>query len=299
MDVDALRYFLAVVEARSVRGAAEDLHVAQSALSRQIIGLEKELGVALLVRLPRGVKPTEAGQMLARRARSVMDQLASARSDISALNGLTTGKVAVSAIEPVAEDLLMASMQRMQKAHPAISFDIRVGNSAKVTSLLREGIVELAIAYNAPHDRDIVIRAESRVPLVALVDERHPLAGRSNCAFQELSPWPLVLPPAGSPTRMLIDEAARRSSLPPLQIALESDSVPVRLAFLPQRGAVAIMADMSGRMARPGNRIIAITITDMLLAGGTLQLLANRDHQLSPAAAAFERILRGAMPRSR
>jgi DNA-binding transcriptional LysR family regulator len=307
MDVDALRYFLAVVEARSMRGAAEDLHIAQSALSRQIGNLEKELGVSLLMRLPRGVRPTEAGKMLARRARSVMDQLASARDDISALSGLTTGKVAVSAIEPVAEGLLMAAMQRMQQAYPAISFDIRVGNSSKVTSLLREGIVELAVAYNAPHDRDIVIRAQSHVPLVALVEENHPLvefkagpgtgsgAGLGTCTLKDLAPWPLVLPPAGSPTRTLIDEAARRAALPPLQIALESDSVPVRLAFLQQAKAVAIMADMSGRMARPGYRLAAIAIDDDLLASGTLQLLANRDHQLSPAAAAFERLLRNSM----
>ncbi|MCZ7854964.1 LysR family transcriptional regulator [Agrobacterium salinitolerans] len=306
MDVDALRYFLAVIEARSMRGAAEDLHIAQSALSRQIGNLEKELGVSLLVRLPRGVKPTEAGKMLARRARSALDQLARARDDITSLSGLTTGKVAVSAIEPVAEGLLMDAMQRMQQAHPAISFDIRVGNSAKVITLLREGIVELAVAYNAPHDRDIVVRSESHVPLVALVEENHPLTkhnrvaskagfGARTCTLKDLAPWPLVLPPAGSPTRTLIDEAVRRAVLPLLQIALESDSVPVRLAFLKQAKAVAIMADMSGRMARPGYRVATITIDDDILASGSLQLLANRDHQLSPAASAFERLLRSSM----
>jgi DNA-binding transcriptional LysR family regulator len=292
MDVDALRYFLAVVEARSMRGASEDLHIAQSALSRQITGLEKELGVSLLMRLPRGVKPTEAGVILARRARSILDQFASARDELGALRGLDVGKVTISAIEPVADGLLMACIRRMQKDHPGIAFDIRVGNSSKVIGLLREGIVELAIAYNAPHDRDLVIRTESPVPLVALVSDGHELAGKETCKLAEILDRPLVLPPAGSPSRFLIDEAIRRSGAPAPRVALESDSVPVRLAFLKGSKSVAIMANISGRMAQSGNRICAVKIADPLLTTGALQLLGQRDHQLSQAAAAFERLLR-------
>lgn len=146
---------------------------------------------------------------------------------------------------------------------------------------------------------------ESRMPLVALIDANHPLtergakpdAGPASCTLNEIAAWPPVLPPAGSPTRMLIDEAARRAALTPLRIALESDSVPVRLAFLQQATTVAIMADMSGRMARPGSRLSAVTIDDDLMASGTLQLLANRDHQLSPAASVFERLLRNGIRR--
>lgn len=295
MDVNALRYFLAVIEARSMRGAAEDLHIAQSALSRQIATLEKELGVPLLMRLPRGVRPTEAGQMLARRARSIMDQFASAHDEIGALRGLHVGKVTVAVIEPLADGLLMTCVRRMQKDHPGISFDIRVGNSSKVVTILREGVVELAMAYNPPYDRDLLVRAQSHVPLAAIVWDGHDLAKQESCTLADVSKWPLVLPPAGSPTRMLIDESARRSALALPHVALESDSVPVRLAFLQQTNAVAIMANISGRMAQTGQSVQTVPINDSILSTGTLQLLTSRDHNLSQAASAFERILRRAM----
>ncbi len=295
MDIDSLRYFLAVVDARSMRGAAENLHIAQSALSRQIAGLERKLGLSLLMRLPRGVKPTEAGLILARRARGILDQIASAQDELGDLRGLKTGRVAISAIEPVVDGFLMACVRRMQNDHPGITFDIRVGSSTKVMSLLREGIVELAIAYNAQHDRDLVIRSQADVPLTAITRETHPLAGSKSLSLHEILEHPLVLPPAGSPSRFLIDEAIRRDGVRAPRIVLESDSVTVRLAFLQDNDAVAILANISGRMAPTGNQICFIKIDDPILSTGTLQLVGQRNHQLSEAAATFERLIRSKM----
>ncbi len=299
MHLDALRYFLAVVEARSVRGAADDLHIAQSALSRQIAALEREFGAPLLTRMARGVQPTEAGIALARRARSALDQLASARDEIGAIQGLHSGRVSLATIEPVADSLLPGCMARLLKSHPGISFDIRVANSRQAVALLREGVVELAMAYNAPGDRELAVRAQVTVPLVALVRRGHELDGAGSCGLGELLRWPLVLPPAGSPTRLLIDEAARRDGVHVERVALESDSVAMRLAFLDESDAVAILARISGRMKGSSRSVAAIRIENAMLEAGTLQLLVNRGHQLSRAAAEFERLVSSAMRRSR
>ena len=81
MDIRQLRYFLAIVEEGSLSRAAQALHVAQPALSIHIRNMEADLGTALLFRSPRGVVPTEAGQVLLRHARTVLAQIALAEEE--------------------------------------------------------------------------------------------------------------------------------------------------------------------------------------------------------------------------
>jgi DNA-binding transcriptional LysR family regulator len=164
MDIVVWRNFLTILEAGSIRRAADDLHIAQSALTRQIAVLESRMGTPLLIRLPRGVRPTEAGVIAARHARAALEQFERGAEEIRALNGLEAGRIAIAAIEPLAATMLPHCITRFHAQYPGISFDVRVGNTRQVLSLLAEGIVDFALAYNAPLDPGFVIRAEARMP---------------------------------------------------------------------------------------------------------------------------------------
>lgn len=91
----ALRYFLAVVRTGSVRAAAETLHVAASAVSRQIIEMEAEIGQTLLERLPRGVVPTEAGRIVAEHAQRQADERLLLDDRLKRLQGVQEGTVRI------------------------------------------------------------------------------------------------------------------------------------------------------------------------------------------------------------
>src|ERR1700730_17468382 len=98
MDLRQLRYFEAVARHRHFTRAAEELHVAQSALSHQVRRLERELGGQLLRRTARWVEPTEAGELVAARARTILTEADALRGDVDQLRGLVRGRVAVGAL---------------------------------------------------------------------------------------------------------------------------------------------------------------------------------------------------------
>src|SRR5271163_1116718 len=102
----SLRYFDAVRRAGSIREAARRLNVASSAVNRQILKLEAELGTPLFERLPGGLKLSSAGEVLTRHVAIVLRDAERARSELDALKGIKTGRVELIAVEGLSADFL-------------------------------------------------------------------------------------------------------------------------------------------------------------------------------------------------
>ena len=120
----SLRYFAAVARHGSIREAAEELHVAQSALSRQIQKLEQDFGVPLFQRHARGVELTSAGEIFLRHARSSLRQTERVRSELDALKGLRRGTINLQAIESLVPGVLPQAILRFSARHPGITFEV-------------------------------------------------------------------------------------------------------------------------------------------------------------------------------
>ncbi|MFG1186848.1 LysR family transcriptional regulator [Xanthobacter aminoxidans] len=298
MNLTSLRYFVAVVEAGSMREAAEGLHVAQSALSRQIQNLEQAFGAPLLSRLPRGIAPTMAGRVLLRHARDTLSAVALAHDEIAALQGLRRGEIRIATIDPLAEDILPGLITRFQARHADISFDVRVGNTRQVQGLVREGLAEIGIGYNPPPDPDLAVLTAVDQPLTAFVAPDHPLAAQPAIALEALEGCRLILPPARSPTRRLIDEAMRRQGVT-ARVAVESDSVALRLNTAARTQAVALLAELSGRTAVAQGRLAGVPIADPAVENGSIQIFALKARQRSRAVTAFLRGLQMAIRHAR
>ena len=124
----SLRYFSAIARHGSIREAAEELHIAQSALSRQIQKLEEDFGVPLFQRHARGVKLTSAGEIFLRHAQTNLRQIERVRSEIDALQGLRRGTVSIHSIESLVPHLLPRAVTRFSTAlsgHPVRGHDRR------------------------------------------------------------------------------------------------------------------------------------------------------------------------------
>src|SRR5882757_8866560 len=122
-----LSYVVAVARYGSIRKAADALNVASSALNRQILDLEMDLGAPLFERLPRGVRVTSAGEAFLVYARLVISELKAVESRIEQLRGLVRGQVSVAAAESVAGELLPAAITQFQATHPNVRFHVRIG----------------------------------------------------------------------------------------------------------------------------------------------------------------------------
>ena len=122
-----LSYVDAVARYGSIRKAADALNVASSALNRQILDLEMDLGAPLFERLPRGVRVTSAGEAFLVYARLVISELKAVESQIEQLRGLVRGQVSVAAAESVAGELLPSAITEFQATHPYVRFHVRIG----------------------------------------------------------------------------------------------------------------------------------------------------------------------------
>src|SRR4051812_13504293 len=125
MDLRRLRYFAALAEHGHFTRAAESLHVAQPALSQQIRRLEEELGLPLVHRTTRRVALTEAGELLAARARRILAEVDAASAEMADLAGVRAGRVVVGAMQSLGAFDLSALLAAFHERHPGVELTVR------------------------------------------------------------------------------------------------------------------------------------------------------------------------------
>ena len=126
-DWDDLRVFLAVLRAGSVRGAAQNLRVSQSTVSRRIDGLEGRLGARLFHRMPKGLVATETGEDIQARAEAVEAEMLGIEREVLGRDAALEGNIVISMAPPIARHLMMPVMAEFMDTHPAITIDVRTG----------------------------------------------------------------------------------------------------------------------------------------------------------------------------
>ncbi len=221
MDVRQLRYFLEIVEQGSLTRAADRLHVAQPALSLHLKNMEAQLGTRLLNRSRSGVEPTEAGVLLVRRARAILDDLARTEDDIRNLEADPAGIVRIGLPGTISGLISLPLILAARERYPRITLNIAEAMSGFIGDWLSEGRVDIAVLYTEPRDGKIVSELLLEEELVVLWQggngqpEELELAG--------LDGVPLVLPSAAHGLRMLIDAKLQAIGITPT-IAMEIDS---------------------------------------------------------------------------
>lgn len=188
----AILYFDAVRRAGSIREGARQLNVASSAVNRQILKLEDEIGALLFERRPDGVVLTTAGEMLARHVIVVLQDLERARSDIAALRGARVGHVSVAAVEGVCASLLPSVIRRLGQIAPRIRLTARTMGSRVIPEALEDGRADVGIAFSLPHSPRIRQAHMVRFKLGAIMSPMHPLAGQASVSISACCDYPMV-----------------------------------------------------------------------------------------------------------
>jgi LysR family transcriptional activator of glutamate synthase operon len=221
MELRQLKYVEAVARHRHFTHAAEELHVAQSALSHQIRRLEAELGTELFERTSRRVAATEAGEAVAARARRVLAEVDGARDEIDELRGVIRGRVSIGALLTAGEIDVPRLVARFSESHPGIEVGFREGTAGDMLRYLAEDEVDAAFAMLAgdPPD-DLVVEPMSEDELVAVFAPGAAPAKRSVRAA-DLKRAPIVAPRSGSAIKQALDEYFARAG-EPLRVSLES-----------------------------------------------------------------------------
>lgn len=290
----ALHYMDEIARAGSVRKAAERLNVAASAVNRQLIELEEEMGLELFERLPRGMRATAAGELMLAHIRRQRGEGEALRQQLQELRGARRGQVRLGAIEAVARGLLPELLLDFHRQHARIAFTVTLGGTAPLVQQVLAETLELALAYNPPEGGDLQLLAERAAPLQAVVAPGHPLAGRASLRLADCLAHPIALSCQDTGGRTLIEEALAGSSLR-IDPVLESDSFEMLSRFAAGCGGVSFHSAIGVAPEVARGTLVAIPLADRALARGRLALVARRGRALSPAAARLAEHLAAAL----
>lgn len=194
INLRQLSYFLAAADAGSMTGAAQRLHVSQSAVSQAVAELERRFGVQLLLRhRAKGLSLTATGTAVVADARALLAHAEELHTAARSLGEELAGRLVIGCFSTLAPFLLPRLLEGFQTLHPGVQVDFVEGSLSELQHLLRTGMCELALLYDLEVMPDI-----ERVPLYTttpsvLLHPDHPFAAKSEIALSSLSGEPLVL----------------------------------------------------------------------------------------------------------
>ncbi len=200
-----LRYFLEVARAGSVNQAAQRLHVAASAVSRQLGKLEDSLGVALFERLARGMALTEAGARLLAHATAHDAQAAELVDQLQGLSAQGALRVRVACTEGFAASFMPLVISTFRQTHPQVQLQLLVAVPQDVSALVLRGDVDLALKYSVAPEKGLQVLHSAIAPIYAIMPAQHPLARQRSVSVADVVRYPLLLGASGITGRQLFD----------------------------------------------------------------------------------------------
>lgn len=268
MELRQLRYLEAVARNRHFTRAAEELHVAQSALSTQIRKLERELGVELLRRTTRSVELTEAGRIAVERARAAIAEADSIRGELDDLRGLVRGTVAIGALVAAGSIDVPELLQRFNRKFEGIEIEFREGTAEEMYAHLRRGELDASFALeaDAPPPAELERAELGTDELVVAMEPGHQLAGEGPLDARKLDGEPLIAFRSGSVVRRALDLALAESGAKP-RIRMEGSDLGLIPALAMRGFGVAVLprslAELPGRelLLRPLRPRVSLAVT--------------------------------------
>ena len=189
-----LRYFLAVGRLGSIRKAAEELNVSASAIDRQILNVEAEIGMPLFERLPTGLRLTAAGEIMMASGGRWQKSLAEVRAQMEDLRGLKRGHLDIAIIDALAKGVIPAAIQSIQSRYPGITIDLKVMGNDQVRRMIASNEVDFGIFFDPQSYRDITVRAFVDVHLGFIAPAGHPFGRMQEARFSACIGSPVIVP---------------------------------------------------------------------------------------------------------
>ena len=192
MLLTQIEAFLTVAERHSVSEAAAVLYVTQPALTTRLKNLEREMGVELFVRTPRGMRLTPAGRAFRSHAQRALQSLAEGRELMRELREGHTGELLVGAAPAISTYVLPLVLHRFQDAFPNVHLVVRTGHSEEILEQVLREQVHVGLVRELPHGA-IDSRPLYEDEIVLVVDQEHRFAGAPSIGVQELGEERLIL----------------------------------------------------------------------------------------------------------
>nr|BFD85804.1 LysR family transcriptional regulator [Streptomyces sp. Xyl84] len=261
-DLGALELLLAVARLGSLGGAARDLGITQPAASSRIRSMERQLGLALVDRSPRGSRLTDAGALVTDWARRVVEAAEAFDAGAQALRDRRDSRLRVAASMTIAEYLLPGWLIALRTRRPDTAVSLLAGNSAMVAERLLTGEADLGFVegLSVPAGLDSVVIAHDR--LIVVTAPAHPWASRRRpLEAAELAATPLILRETGSGTRQVLDAALGGLARPLIEL---SSTTAVKAAAVSGAGP-AVLSELAVGDELSLRRLVTVPVEGVAL----------------------------------
>jgi DNA-binding transcriptional LysR family regulator len=289
-----IAYFQAVARLGSIRAAAEALNVAPSAVSRQILKLEEEMGASLFERLPRGLRLTSAGEILLHHSRASGTELERARNVIEEMRGLKRGRVALAVVESAAAGFLPNLLEAFWKRYPRIKLDLTVVGSARALHAVADGEADLALAFDVATGLKLRERASATLRIGAVMSPKHALAQSKSLRFRDFIEYDVFLSDM-SLTMGASIEAAMYNATIPLSARVVTNSIQLMNLLAASDAGVAFETRLGTIRDQARGELVFVPLAEPRLKPQRLGLYTRSEGRPSAAAEAFAKALAEAL----
>ena len=243
LDSKRLYFFYYVAREKSFSRAADLVRVPQPVISRHVHKLEEEVGVQLLERHGRGVRMTRFGEILFRRAESILDEMEQTLAELDSAQRQPAGMVRIAATATVMSLYMPEVVSRFTHGYPEVELTATQASTGEVYNLLVAGKVDVGIVLDAPSRAKFEVEPLLDEPMMLVVAKSHPLADQAVIPRRLLASASLMLPASAHGLRQIIDDYAAEEGIQ-LQPHLQIDSIPLIRAVV-ERGEHAAILPLS------------------------------------------------------
>lgn len=240
MDILQLRYFICVAELGSFSRAAIMLDIGQPAISRQVRLLEVELRQNLLIRNGRGVKVTEAGNVLLKLGRGILHQMELIYEELGRVEGNLAGRVSIGLPPTWSHIVVVPFMHLLQREMPNASVAFAEGLSTSLCDQVIHGVLDIALLYDVPPTPDLEIVCLKDEELFVISRKLDEKAVIGSVTLSQLAALPLVVPTRPNAIRMFLEREVFAMGLRP-HIRYEIDGVGSILDIVRDGAAHAVL----------------------------------------------------------
>lgn len=282
-----LSYLDAVAREGSIRRAAGRLNVSASAVNRQILLVEAELGAALFERMPKRLRLTAAGEAVIAHVRQTLREHEQLVERIEKLRGLSTGSVSVAAVHGLAGGVLPPILELFRMANPAVRVTVRAEPVAGIVQALAAGTADIGLGYSPPFSPAIIETATFRTRLGVIIAPAHPLATRSDVRLSDCIGHPAVLADETLTINGLVMEAFGRlgAELRPICV---TNSVSLLKTMARLHNALTFLSRIDVAEEIDRGELVFLPILGSQLRSHELKMMRRANAQADPAVARLE-----------
>jgi DNA-binding transcriptional LysR family regulator len=290
IESTALRYFREVTQRGSIKRAAESLHIAPSAISRQMQALETELQSRLFERGARGMSLTGVGQLLYRYAVESEERLGRIRAQVEEFDSLQRGHVRIATVEGLLASFLSDFLVDLSKEYPGISVAVTTAGTSGVADMVGRHEADLGLVFGRASRRDLIELARMRQSLCLIVAPHHPMAMRDSCTVKDLAGLRVILPDPSFGIRQEIDRACAKANVQ-LDLYTETNSIAFLRTIAMKTDIGTFLPHDSAMPELIAGTLVAIPLRDKRLEATQVTLVQLATRNTTPSGLRVAQLL--------